>query len=77
MNDTTIDGRPLIRSSWPNSCVENAAGGPVHTLAETAAYMRQHGMPNASEYAIGQIEKRALRKLRHNPQIQKLRKECA
>lgn len=77
MTDTALDGRPFIRSSWPDSCAEGAGAGPVHTLAETAAYMREHGIPDASEYAIRQIELRALRKLRHHPEIHKLRKEMS
>jgi hypothetical protein len=75
MTDTALDGRPLIRSSWPAASAEGAGFGPVHTLSETAAYMREHGMPDANEYAIRQIEQRAIRKLRHHPEIQKLRKE--
>jgi hypothetical protein len=75
MMDTSIDNRPLIRCAWPDAGIEGAGQGPVHTLSETAAYMREHGMPNASEYEIRQIEQRALRKLRHNPEIQQMRKE--
>jgi hypothetical protein len=66
--ESSIDGRPLIRGYWPESgdAVHN---GPVHTLDETAKYMWQHGMPHATKQIIQDIERTALRKLRHHPLI--------
>ena len=74
MIDTAIDGRPVIRCAWPES-TDSAHNGPVHTLEETAEYMRDHGMPNATKHTILDIERRALRKLRDNPKLQSIYKD--
>jgi len=69
IGDTSIDGRPLIHSSWPEHG-EPVDNGPVHTLEETASYMREHGMPRATKQTIMDIERTAFRKLRHHPAMQ-------
>lgn len=76
MMDTTLDGRPVIRCAWPESCF-GADNGPVRTLEETAAYMREHGIPRATTGKILDIERTALRKLRHHPEILRLHEEIA
>ena len=47
----------------------------VRSVEDTVAYMREHGMPEANAQLIMQIEQRALRKLRHHPDVQMLHKE--
>ena len=72
MMDISIDGCLIIHSAWPESI---ASSGPVHTLEETALHMRGHGMPRATISTILDIERTALRKLRHNPVIQDIYNE--
>jgi hypothetical protein len=74
-HDTAIDGRPMIRCAWPDTG-GGIVPGPVHTLEETADYMRDHGMPSATKLQIREIEQRALRKLRHHPAIIAIRSEA-
>jgi len=76
-DDTSIDGRPIIRCAWPDSAPMLAPPLAVHTLDETAAYMRAHGMPGATRQTILDIERTALRKLRHHPVIMALHEEYA
>ena len=71
MIDTTLDGQPLIRCSWPESDVA-AENGPVHTLAETADHLAELGYPRLTEQQIANIESSAMRKLACNQALRSL-----
>ena len=72
--DTSIDGRPVIRSAWPER-IFGCDNGPVHTLVETAEYLVSLGYPRMSHEAIRQIEESALAKLRTSPILRKIARE--